>query len=375
MLNSNLAVSWIKISTLAVALSLGVSVAAMAEDSSPAVTTPSADDAASVDTSVPDNDTLDTGDNAWMLVSSALVLLMTAPGLALFYCGLVRKKNVLGVMMQCVFLMCLMAIVWALWGYTLAFGGTGPYIGNFDYLLLNNVQSHWDEAAGDVYVEMAGSIPRLTHMLFQGMFFIITPALICGAFAERMKFSTMVVFMVLWGTLIYCPLCHWVWGGGILAFGVDGALGGGVLDFAGGAVVHISSGLSALVCALLIGKRLGFGNEQMPPHNLTYTTIGATLLWVGWFGFNGGSALAANGLAASAFAVTHFGAAAGGIAWAGMEWFTRGKPSILGTCSGVVAGLAGVTPTTGFVQPIHGILIGLVCGLVCFYACTAIKNR
>ncbi len=318
---------------------------------------------------------IDTGDNAWMLTSSALVLMMTGPGLALFYCGLVRKKNVLGVMMQCIFLMALMAVVWAAWGYSLAFGGDGPYIGNLDYLLLNNVQAEW---TGDgVTVPMEGSIPRITHMLFQGMFFIITPALICGAFAERMKFSTMVVFLVLWGTLVYCPLCHWVWDGGIMAFGGDYAsiTGGGVLDFAGGVVVHISSGISALVCALMIGKRLGFGSEPMPPHNLTYTAIGASLLWVGWFGFNGGSALAADRIAASAFAVTHFGAAAGALAWAGMEWITRGKPSILGTCSGLVAGLAGVTATTGFVQPIHGIPIGFACGLACYYACTTIKNK
>ena len=217
----------------------------------------------------------------------------------------------------------------------------------------------------------------LTHMLFQGMFFIITPALICGAFAERMKFSTMVVFMVLWGTLVYCPLCHWVWGGGILAYGgVHSSItAGGALDFAGGTVVHISSGISALVCALLIGKRLGFGSEPMPPHNLTYTAIGASLLWVGWFGFNAGSALAADGIAASAFATTHFGAAAGAVAWATMEWITRGKPGILGTCSGAVAGLVCVTPAAGFVQPISGLIMGLAAGVVCFFACTTIKNK
>jgi Amt family ammonium transporter len=223
-------------------------------------------------------------------------------------------------------------------------------------------------------VPMAGSIPRLTHMLFQGMFFIITPALICGAFAERMKFSAMVLFMMLWGLLVYCPLCHWIWGGGCLTFGGEGAIAGGTLDFAGGAVVHISSGVSALICALLIGKRLGFGSEPMPPHNMTYTAMGAALLWVGWFGFNGGSALAANSLAASAFAVTHFGAAAGAIAWAGWEWILRGKPSVLGACSGLVAGLAGVTATTGYVQPIHGILIGALCASACYYACTVVKN-
>jgi ammonium transporter, Amt family len=246
--------------------------------------------------------TLDTGDNAWMLTSCALVLFMTAPGLALFYSGLVRKKNVLGVMMQCIFLMGLMSVIWALWGYSLAFGGSGPWVGNLDHVLLRGVQSVWNESTGAPEVPMSGSIPTLTFMLFQGMFIIITPALICGAFAERMKFSTMVVFMILWGTLVYCPLCHWVWGGGILAFGSDhaGISAGGALDFAGGTVVHISSGVSALICALLIGKRLGHGREPMPPHNLTYTAVGAAMLWVGWFGFNAGSQLAADGLAASA---------------------------------------------------------------------------
>ncbi len=312
---------------------------------------------------------LDRGDNAWMLASAALVLMMTAPGLALFYSGLVRKKNVLGVFMQCVFLMGLMTVVWAVYGYTLAFGGSGPLLGNGEFLLMHNVQMVNGVAP------LEGSIPRLTHMLFQGMFFIITPALIVGAFAERMKFSTMTVFMLLWATLVYCPLCHWVWDGGILAYGNDYFPIGGALDFAGGTVVHISSGVTALVCALLIGKRLGFGAEPMPPHNLTYTAMGAAMLWVGWFGFNAGSALAADGLAASAFAATHFAAAAGGLAWSACEWITRGKPSLLGACSGVVAGLVCITPGSGFVQPISGLLIGAAAGVVCFYACTAIKSR
>ncbi|MBN2477546.1 MAG: ammonium transporter [Pirellulales bacterium] len=327
---------------------------------------------------------IDTGDNAWMMICSALVLFMTAPGLALFYSGLVRKKNVLGVMMQCIFLMGLMTVIWALWGYTLSFGGDQneaadipAVVGNLDYLFMQGVQSTWDEAAGQSQVQMYGTFPRLVHMLFQGMFFIITPALICGAFAERMKFSTMVVFMILWGTLVYCPLCHWVWGGGLLAFGSPhaGVSAGGALDFAGGTVVHISSGVSALICALLIGKRLGFGSEPMPPHNLTYTAAGAAMLWFGWFGFNAGSALAADGIAASAFATTHFGAAAGAVAWAGMEWITRGKPSILGACSGLVAGLVCVTPAAGFVQPMAGLLMGLAAGVGCYFACTALKNK
>jgi Amt family ammonium transporter len=312
---------------------------------------------------------LDTGDNAWMLTSSALVLMMTGPGLALFYSGLVRKKNVLGVMMQCVFLMALMTVLWALWGYTLAFGGDGPVIGNFEFLAMKDVQL---DRAG---LPMEGTIPRLTHMLFQGMFFVITPALIVGAFAERMKFSTMVVFMILWGTLVYCPLCHAVWDGGVLAYGNEYSAFSGALDFAGGTVVHISSGVSALVCALLIGKRLGYGSTPMPPHNLTYTAVGATMLWVGWFGFNAGSALEANGLAASAFAVTHFAAAAGGLAWAACEWITRGKPTLLGACSGVVAGLVCITPGSGFIQPIWGIVVGAAAGGACFLACTAVKSK
>lgn len=321
---------------------------------------------------------LNRGDNAWMLTSSALVLFMTAPGLAMFYGGLVRKKNVLGVVMQCIFLMALMTIIWGLYGYSLSFGGSHPYIGNADYVLMNGVQPEWKD--GKSYLPMFApyGIPRLTHMLFQGMFFIITPALICGAFAERMKFSTMVVFSVLWGTIVYCPLAHCVWGGGILQYGMENAQGlarGGALDFAGGTVVHISSGVSALVCALLIGKRLGFGSQPMPPHNLTYTALGAAMLWVGWFGFNAGSALAADGIAATAFAATHFAAAAGGLAWAAMEWITRGKPSVLGAASGVVAGLVCITPASGYVLPIPAMIMGVAAGVVCFLACTTLKGK
>lgn len=328
-----------------------------------------------VPTEVPSEPQLSRADNTWMLLSSALVLFMTAPGLAMFYSGLVRRKNVVSVMMQCIFLMGLMTVVWALWGYSLAFGGSGPFIGNTEFLAMNNVQMQWVDGAS--VLPMEGTIPRLTHMLFQGMFFIITPALICGAFAERMKFSAMVVFMVLWGTFVYCPLCHWVWDSGILAFGQPSATlsAGGALDFAGGTVVHISSGVSALICALVLGKRLGFGSAAMPPHNLTYTALGAAMLWVGWFGFNAGSQLSADGIASSAFAVTHFGAAAGAMAWAGMEWITRGRPSVLGTCSGLVAGLVCVTPAAGFVQPMAGLAMGFLGGIACFYACTTLKNR
>ena len=318
------------------------------------------------------------GHNAWMLTSSALVLFMTAPGLAMFYGGLVRKKNVVGVLMQCLFLMGLMTVLWGLYGYSLAFGGTpgergySAYIGNADYLGMNNVQRHFDDSTQSMVTPMEGAIPRLTHMLFQGMFFIITPALICGAFAERMKFSAMVAFSILWGTVVYCPLCHWVWDGGLLAYGPG--IAGGALDFAGGTVVHISSGVSALVCALVLGKRLGFGSENMAPHNLTYTVLGAAMLWVGWFGFNAGSELASDGLASSAFCVTHFAAAAGALSWAGMEWITRGKPSALGAASGAVAGLVCITPAAGFVQPMPAIGMGVAVGIVCFVACTKIKN-
>jgi len=321
---------------------------------------------------------LDRGDNAWMLTSSALVLMMTGPGLAMFYCGLVRKKNVLSVIMQCFFLMGLMTVIWGLYGYTLAFGGADAWIGNGDYLFMKGVQAEWVDGKPNIPQHTAYSIPMLTHMLFQGMFFIITPALICGAFAERMKFSTMVVFMILWGTLVYCPLCHWVWGGGVLAYHTEHAnkyAMGGALDFAGGTVVHISSGVSALLCALLLGKRLGYGHEPMPPHNLTYTAFGAALLWVGWFGFNAGSALAADGIAASAFAATHFSAAAGALAWAGMEWLLRGKPTLLGACSGAVAGLVCITPASGYVLPMPALAMGVAAGVVCYLACTTLKSQ
>ena len=333
---------------------------------------------------------LDRGDNAWMLTSSALVLMMTAPGLAMFYSGLVRKKNVLGVMMQCLSMMAIMTVIWGLYGYSLSFGGSpgeatySPWIGNSDYVLMGalhgqgdearGVQPYWNESRREVIYPVEGTIPRLTHMLFQGMFFIITPALICGAFAERMKYSTMVVFMILWGTLVYCPLCHWVWDYGMLSFDNKDAWFKS-LDFAGGTVVHISSGISALICALVLGRRLGFGHDPMPPHNLTYTVLGAALLWVGWFGFNAGSALNASNLAASAFAATHFAAAAGALGWAAMEWILRGKPTVLGTCSGAVAGLVCITPASGYVQPMPALIMGLLAGLGCYFACTWLKGK
>lgn len=307
---------------------------------------------------------LDSGNTAWMLISSALVLMMTAPGLALFYGGLVRKKNILSVMMQCVFLMGMMSVLWAICGYSLAFGGTSPYFGGTNYLFMKGVLP-------DAKVPSAVWGAEMIKFVFQGMFFIITPGLICGAFAERMKFSTMSVFSALWGLLVYCPVCHWVWSD---SGWLSSSSSFHAYDFAGGTVVHISSGVSALVCAVLIGKRLGFGQEPMPPHNLTYTCIGTALLWVGWFGFNAGSAGAADAAAVNAFVATHLAASAGVLAWSLMEWMKHGRPSVLGACSGAVAGLVCITPAAGVVDPMHGIGLGFAAGVVCFFACTKLKN-
>jgi Amt family ammonium transporter len=250
-----------------------------------------------------------------------------------------------------------------------------------DHLFMKGVQAVWvgeDPGKSEIPLHALYNVPVLTHMVFQGMFFIITPGLICGAFAERMKFSTMAVFSVLWGLIVYCPLCHWVWGGGILAFDSPHAASisaGGALDFAGGTVVHISSGISALICALVLGKRLGYPKEPMPPHNLTYTALGAGMLWVGWFGFNAGSALAADGIAASAFVATHFSAAAGACAWAGYELVTRGKATLLGASSGAVAGLVCITPAAGFVLPMPALAMGAIAGVVCAIACAVLKPK
>ncbi len=314
----------------------------------------------------------DSGNIAWMLTSSALVLMMTAPGLALFYGGLVRKKNILSVFMQCLFLMGLMSVIWAVYGYSLAFGGTNPYIGNFDHVLLQGVTA---DAPGMWPVHTGYGIPKLLFMVFQGMFFIITPALICGAFAERMKFSTMCVFMILWATFVYCPIAHWVWADAGWLCEWNAAAKYQAIDFAGGTVVHITSGVSALVCALVMGKRLGFGQEPMPPHNLTYTAIGAAMLWMGWFGFNGGSALGSTAQAVSAMVSTHFAAAAGLLVWAGLEWIQRGKPSVLGACSGAVAGLVLITPGSGTIGAIHAMILAAVGTCVCFFACTTLKSK
>jgi len=305
---------------------------------------------------------------AWMLTSSALVLMMTAPGLALFYGGLVRKKNILGVMMQCVFLIGLMTIVWGLVGYSLAFGGSSPWFGNFDHVLMNGI-------IADGTLSEAEWANNSIFFVFQGMFFIITPALICGAFAERMKFSTMCVFSVLWGLLVYCPVCHWVWGdaGWLCEWNPDAMYP--ALDFAGGTVVHISSGVSALLVALMIGRRIGYPQEAMPPHNLTYTCIGAALLWVGWFGFNAGSAVDANATAVNAFVATHMCAASGVMGWSVMEWFQHGKPSILGACSGAVAGLVCITPASGSCTAISAIPMGIIAGALCYLACAKLKTK
>ena len=307
------------------------------------------------------------GDNAWMLVSSALVLMMTGPGLALFYGGLVRKKNVLGTMMQSFFLMALITVLWGLFGYSLCFHSGTRFVGSLGYMFLRGVG-----AAPDA--DYAATIPQQTFMAFQLMFAIITPALLTGAFAERMKFSAMVVFMTLWSIIVYTPMAHMVWGkGGLLSASLGGAIP--TLDFAGGTVVHITSGVSALVCALYLGKRLGYPQEPMPPHSVTLSVVGACLLWVGWFGFNAGSALAASSLATSAFVATHFAAAAAALAWAVAEWIRNGKPSVLGAISGSVAGLVAITPASGFVAPMPALAIGLVAGVACYLAVTKVKAR
>src|SRR3972149_4091813 len=300
---------------------------------------------------------IDSGDTAWMLTSSALVLMMTIPGLFLFYGGLVRRKNALGTIMHSFIIAALISIQWVLWGYSLAFGpDKAGLIGGLDWLGLTGVGL-------EPYPDYSATIPHQAFMIYQLMFAIITPALITGAFAERMKFSTFLVFMLLWATFIYDPLAHWVWG-------VKGWLRElGALDFAGGTVVHISSGVSALAAALIIGKRRGYGREPMPPHNLPFTVIGASLLWVGWFGFNAGSALGAGSLATSAFVVTNTATAAAALAWMFAEWIAKGKPTVLGAASGAVAGLVAITPASGFVAPLPSIIIGVGAGVLCYTAC------
>ena len=305
-------------------------------------------------------------DNAWMLISAALVLLMTGPGLALFYGGLVRRKNILGTMMQSFAMMGLVTVIWAIAGYSLAFGHGNLFIGGFEHLFLRGVGLTPNP-------DYAPTIPEQTYMVYQLMFAIITPALITGAFAERMKFSAMAVFLSLWSLLVYCPMAHMVWGVG----GLLNASGGHIpsLDFAGGTVVHVTSGVSALVAAIYLGKRLGYPHTNMPPHSMVLSFIGACLLWVGWFGFNAGSALSSGPLATSAFINTHFAAATAALGWTIAEWIHNGKPTALGAISGAVAGLVAITPASGFVQPFAALLIGLVAGAFCSFMVFEVKSR
>ena len=301
---------------------------------------------------------LSSGDTAWMLTATALVLFMTIPGLSLFYGGMVRSKNILSVLMQCFAITSLMTLLWVLYAYSIAFGGDGPFWGGLSKMFL----------AGVGVDTLSGTIPETVFMTFQMTFAIITPALMVGAFAERMKFSAMLIFMTIWMTLVYAPICHWVWGGG-------GWLGNkGILDFAGGTVVHINAGIAGLVAAIVLGKRKGYPTTAMPPHNLGYTLMGASMLWVGWFGFNAGSELAADGVAGMAMAVTQIATAAAALSWMFIEWSKHGKPSVLGIASGAVAGLVAITPASGAVGPMGAIAIGLASGAGCFITSTTLKR-
>jgi Amt family ammonium transporter len=304
---------------------------------------------------------IDSGDTAWMLTSTALVLMMTIPGLALFYGGMVRKMNVLATVMQSFAITCLVTVLWAIAGYSLAFTEGTPFIGGLSRFMLTGM-------GVDAINDLAKTIPESVYMTFQMTFAIITPALICGAFADRMKFSAMLWFMGLWSLLVYSPIAHWVWGPG-------GFLGdAGVLDFAGGTVVHINAGVAGLMCALVLGKRKGYGTEMFAPHNLVLSVIGASLLWVGWFGFNAGSATSAGGGAGMAMAVTQIATAAAALTWMFVEWMTRGKPSVLGIISGAVAGLVAITPASGFVDPRGALVIGIAAGIACYWGATGLKH-
>jgi Amt family ammonium transporter len=303
---------------------------------------------------------INSGDNAWMLTSTALVLLMTVPGLALFYAGMVRKKNVLATAMQSFAITCLVTVLWMIIGYSWAFTDGGAYLGGNSRFLLMGMGTN-------VVSSLAATIPESVYMCFQMTFAIITPALIAGAFADRMKFSAMCWFMGLWSLFVYSPIAHWVWGGGWLG-------GLGVLDFAGGTVVHINAGVAGLMCALVLGKRKGLGTENMAPHNLVLTMIGASLLWVGWFGFNAGSAVASNGAAGMAMAVTQIATATAALSWMFVEWALKGKPSVLGICSGAVAGLVAITPASGFVDPVGSLVIGVAAGAGCYWGATSLKH-
>mgnify|MGYP001396350017 CR=1 FL=1 len=311
---------------------------------------------------VPEVPPISAGDTGWVLVSAALVFLMT-PGLAFFYGGLVRRKNMLSILMQCFMLICVITLQWVLFGYSLSFGpDVKGMIGNFSWAGLQGVTL-------DPFVAYSGTIPHQLFMIYQAMFAIITPGLILGAFAERMKFSAFVVFSLLWATFVYDPVCHWVWGAGGFLRTM------GVLDFAGGIVVHINAGIAALVCAIVLGKRKGYPSHMSPPHNLPFAVLGAGLLWFGWFGFNGGSALAANRIAVSAMVVSHIAGAAAGLTWALLEWKFNSKPTMLGMITGAVAGLATITPAAGFVGPLSAIWIGVLASLVCFFCVAVIKAK
>src|SRR5436190_2769870 len=352
-------------SVIAVFFFMALTPALWAQASVPSAVPSDSDRLAKVEQQVADAKT--SADNAWMLTSAALVLMMTGPGLALFYGGLVRKKNVLSTMMQSFAMMALITVLWALCSYSLAFGSGTSFIGGFHHLFLKGVGLEPDPA-------YSPTIPQQTFMIYQLMFAIITPALITGAFAERMKFSAMAVFMVLWSFLVYDPMAHMVWGKhGLL----NAALGGRfpTLDFAGGTVVHVTSGVSALVCAIYLGRRLGYPKESMPPHSVVLSFVGACMLWVGWFGFNAGSALASNGLATSAFVATHLAAAAAVIGWSGAEWLRSGRASALGAISGAVAGLVAITPAAGFVGPMSALLIGLSAGVFCYFMVVTVKTK
>jgi Amt family ammonium transporter len=383
------------LSVLAVALPLLFAVAAVAQPApaptpapatttaapAPAATPPAAAPAAApapAPAAAPKPPAYNSGDTAWMLTSTALVLMMTIPGLALFYAGMVRKKNILATLMQSFAITCLVSLVWTIIGYSEAFtagtGATAPYIGDLSRFMLNGMEhfiSMGDDAAMVLAPGTPGAItetiPESVFMMFQMTFAIITPALIAGAFADRMKFSAMCIFMVLWSMLVYSPIAHWVWS-------PTGWLNAkGTLDFAGGTVVHINAGIAGLMACLVMGKRIGYGTENMSPYNLTYAVIGASLLWVGWFGFNAGSANAANGRAGMAFAVTHIATASAALGWMFVEWITHGKPSVLGIISGAVAGLVAITPASGFVLPGGAICIGIAAGVICFFAATRLK--
>jgi Amt family ammonium transporter len=304
---------------------------------------------------------IDSADTAWIITATALVLLMTLPGLALFYCGMVRKKNVLATMAQCLAAAGLVTVLWSLVGYSLAFVGDGPVLGTLERIFLKGMGL-------DAISSLAKTIPESLFMIFQMTFAIITVALVAGSVADRMRFSAFLWFSALWLLVVYVPVAHWVWGGGFLG-------SAGLLDFAGGTVVHLNAGIAGLVAAYVLGARRGYGSENLAPYDLSLAVIGTSLLWVGWFGFNGGSALASGGRASMAIVVTHLGATAGAMTWMFLEWWVRGKPSVLGTISGAIAGLGTITPASGFVLPMHGLIIGIIAGAICFWACTILKPR